>query len=172
MLIPSKNVNMQLHACEGPSPFSPFRVLAAMATDASVCDAHREARGQKVLPGAFPFLTSHRLVGSARADPSPFTAPTVAIPKVHHSHKGQARGRGLRATSTPPGCGLTFWNAFHFEQWSSFFIVYNFHRSIHPTVTLIHSTNGFLFLPCPFSELFEICFRDVFVSPNASQKWN
>jgi hypothetical protein len=91
----AKNVNMQLHACEGPSPFSPFRVLAAMATDASVCDAHREARGQKVLPGAFPFLTSHRLVGSARADPSPFTAPTVAIPKVLHSHKGQARGRGL-----------------------------------------------------------------------------
>jgi hypothetical protein len=152
MLIPSKNVNMQLHACEGPSPFSPFRVLAAMATDASVCDAHREARGQKVLPGAFPFLTSHRLVGSVRADPSPFTAPT-AISKVLHSHKGQARGRGLRATSTPPGCGLTFWNAFHFEQWSSFFIVYNFHRSIQPTVSLIHSNQWFLVSPL---SLFEI----------------
>ena len=40
MLIPSKNMSMQLHACKGPSPYSPFRVLAAMATDASVCDAH------------------------------------------------------------------------------------------------------------------------------------
>ena len=114
-----------------------------------------------MLPGAFPFRTSHRLVGSVGADPSPFTASTVANPKMLNNHKGQARGRGLRATSTPPGCGVTFWNAFHFEQWSSFFIVYNFHRSIHPTVTLIHSTNGFLFLPCPLSELFEICFRDV-----------
>ena len=31
----------------------------------------------------------------------------------------------------------------------------------NPTVSHIHSTNGFSFLPCPFMELFEICFCDV-----------
>ena len=115
---------------------------------------------RKCSPEPFPIAPSP-LSRQCRGRPFTIHASNSGQPQKLNSHKGQARGRGLRATPTPPGCGVTFWNAFHFDQWPSFFIVYYFHRSIHPTVSLIHSTNGFLSLPCPFSELFEICFREV-----------
>ena len=112
----------------------------------------RTARGRRSEGAPRSLSLSHQSPLSRQCWGRPSTIHSG--PQVLNNHKGHTRGRGLCATATPPVCGLTFWNAFHSDLWLSYFNVHNFHRSINPTVSLLQSTNGFSFLPCPFSELF------------------